>query len=951
MRTIIILSAWLCCTAASAENGVPVFRNYSAAEYGAHNRNFDVVVGEDGMVFFANFEGLLCYDNDRWHILHTPGYSRVTRLMKDSKGTVWAAGYNFLVQVQADGKRSLCLHPVVTDTEKNALGEVTGLTEMSGRIRVSNRKGETYEVREGGIVRISSGQPAAGGLPYRTYVEGMGETEINDAVLLRCGWTVIATRQHGIAVLDRQGHRIYSINETDGLCSNNVNGLTESGNGCVWGVTDNGIFCAYIPSMFTRYATEQGLKGEVTTLLRYEGTLYVGTLQGLYREDGVKLHSISGIGQACWKLQQSADGKALYAATTEGVFQVRKNGLRQLTKEYAQSLCSDGTDLYIAEMDCLRRFSPETGKSVRAAEIGKVTELSCDRYGNVTARDIDGKLYRKRKGDTGFRPTETARTGRHVFLDADGTPRWQTGMEGKGIARFPATGKQASGMTDNRLLPLHGLTVRALYTEGDTVLWIGGDYGIVRTDFKAEDAAYSHRPRIFIREVRIDGDSLHFGGVYDPRDWKDGCTNRVPPVFGSGTKEVAFRFSTDGTAALGKTEYQYMLEGYDDGWSAWGEETEKNYANLFYGTYRFKVRARDAFGRISETKVYRFFIGWPFYLQWYSIAAYALLLALAVYLCVKWRLRKLIREKERLEGIVAARTLQIQGQKEEIERKSANLEQALSDLRRAQEDLLRQEKMAAIGKLTRGLIDRILNPLNYINNFSHLSCGLANDLRKNLQDTREKIGAEEYEDSADLLDMLSSNLSKIEQHGSNTSRILKAMEEILKDGNRTKKRTDIAALCRRSVRMLYEYYREDIDRMGISVRTRILGHEVPVEGNEEQLGKTLMSLISNSMYAIAKKYGRETYAPEIEMELTENTEDGTACIRLRDNGTGIEQPILGQVFDPFFTTKTTGEAAGVGLYLSREIIAGHGGDITVASCKGEYTEFTIVLPIIKNETK
>ena len=68
-------------------------------------------------------------------------------------------------------------------------------------------------------------------------------------------------------------------------------------------------------------------------------------------------------------------------------------------------------------------------------------------------------------------------------------------------------------------------------------------------------------------------------------------------------------------------------------------------------------------------------------------------------------------------------------------------------------------------------------------------------------------------------------------------------------------------------------------------------------------------------------------------------------MKVRDNGTGIEEKNLTKVYDPFFTTKTTGEAAGVGLYLTREIIQNHGGDINVVSVQGEYTEFTITLPI------
>jgi signal transduction histidine kinase len=70
-------------------------------------------------------------------------------------------------------------------------------------------------------------------------------------------------------------------------------------------------------------------------------------------------------------------------------------------------------------------------------------------------------------------------------------------------------------------------------------------------------------------------------------------------------------------------------------------------------------------------------------------------------------------------------------------------------------------------------------------------------------------------------------------------------------------------------------------------------------------------------------------------------------ILIRDNGTGIEEKIINKIFDPFFTTKTTGEASGVGLYLSREIIQNYGGDITVTSEKNEYTEFSIILPILK----
>lgn len=122
--------------------------------------------------------------------------------------------------------------------------------------------------------------------------------------------------------------------------------------------------------------------------------------------------------------------------------------------------------------------------------------------------------------------------------------------------------------------------------------------------------------------------------------------------------------------------------------------------------------------------------------------------------------------------------------KNEIEEKSLKLEKALKELGQAQDELVRQEKMATVGKLTQGLIDRILNPLNYINNFSHLTSGLLKDLYQNLESVKELLDEDTYLDSVDVINMMRDNLEKIEEHGSNTTRVLKAMEEILRDRNR-----------------------------------------------------------------------------------------------------------------------------------------------------------------------
>lgn len=106
--------------------------------------------------------------------------------------------------------------------------------------------------------------------------------------------------------------------------------------------------------------------------------------------------------------------------------------------------------------------------------------------------------------------------------------------------------------------------------------------------------------------------------------------------------------------------------------------------------------------------------------------------------------------------------------------------------------------------------------------------------------------------------------------------------------------------------LLSSYYQKEITAMHIAVRTSLPDNPLFIDGNAEQLGKTIMSLLNNGMYAIAKKYGKKAYPAEIGLAL--ESKDGQAVIRLYDNGVGIEQSILDKIFDPFFTTKTTGEA-------------------------------------------
>jgi signal transduction histidine kinase len=113
----------------------------------------------------------------------------------------------------------------------------------------------------------------------------------------------------------------------------------------------------------------------------------------------------------------------------------------------------------------------------------------------------------------------------------------------------------------------------------------------------------------------------------------------------------------------------------------------------------------------------------------------------------------------------------------------------------------------------------------------------------------------------------------------------------------------------------------------------------------EEIGRVVLNLVSNALYAMeSKRKARDDgYAPEL-VVTTRDLGDRVE-IRVRDNGSGIPAAVREKVFNPFFTTKPTGEGTGLGLSISYDIVVqGHGGTMTVESEEENFTEFCIVLP-------
>lgn len=925
-----------------AYEGVPFFTNYPSSVYGAHNQNFDILCDSCGNVYIANFEGILHYDYSRWNILYMPGFSRVTHLYRSIQGTIWAGGYNVFGRIDYDKRGCPVFKVIASDLDEPFIGELENITETNGRIYLKMTSGQAYTVQADTLFPLAYPFP---GKSNRKWEKNTPKnSEINQIISLPNRWQVQATVTHGLVVTDSAGQQLFSLNEKNGLCSNTVSRIATDMQGNLWGITDNGVFRVSLPSVFSRYTPHEGLKGEVISLVRYKGILYAGTLQGLYFQENNAFSPVKGISQACWELRISPQ-KKLYAATSDGVFLIHTpNKIHKASPTSAFSLTFTGdTEFLIGSIDGIYRQDSTKHPTKKISRLEKVIRLEVQNDSSILAKTIYGDTYAQSNRTSSFaRLPRKADEVMTAYTDRSGR-HWRTDIRGKKLQ------VDSSSIGNNRLNrylnAIQNYVVRVIYIEDNRAAWLGGDFGLVRIDLHEIKSHVPEKPPVFIREIRLNQDSVYRGGFFQEYVQKNNRMSEEIPRFESRFRNIRFSFATHSAGLSETNEYRYKLDGYEAEWNLWGRPTAKEYTNLSSGTYTFRVQARDMYGNESEAEKFRFTLLPPFYLKWYSLLFYLLTLAGLLVLLFKWRMHKLLKEKEKLENIVNQRTLLLVKQKDEIEEKSIKLEETLTELGRAQDGLVRQEKMATIGKLTQGLIDRILNPLNYINNFSHLTAGLLQDLYKNLEDMEESLKKDTYTDSLDILNMMEKNMGKIEEHGSNTTRILKAMEEILKDRNKQTEKMDLVALYRKNIELLGKYYEKETERIPISINTCLPEEPLFIDGNAELLGKTLMSLLNNGMYAILKKYRQKAYSPEIRLEL--KCENGQAVTRIYDTGIGIEQAILDKIFDPFFTTKTTGEAAGIGLYLSKEILLNHRGQISVHSKKNEYTEFTITLPLWK----
>lgn len=279
------------------------------------------------------------------------------------------------------------------------------------------------------------------------------------------------------------------------------------------------------------------------------------------------------------------------------------------------------------------------------------------------------------------------------------------------------------------------------------------------------------------------------------------------------------------------------------------------------------------------------------------------------------------------------------------------LEQSNQELASAQEKLISQERMAAVGALAAGIGHEIRNPLNFINNFAMVSRELTQELAVLLQQQQQFIEGPAFEEVDLLLSDITDNAMLIQNHGERAAGIIKSMMLLSRGQSMHRELTDVNVLVDEYTDLAYHGLRVQQTSANVRVERALDAGQPKIFAIPQDLSRVIINLINNAFYAVVKKkeISDDSFLPRIRVSTQAN--DDYVQIRIYDNGTGIPAKLVDRVFNPFFTTKPAGEGTGLGLAICREIIEEqHHGEMSVQSEEGFFTEFRLSLPVDSRRT-
>ena len=253
-----------------------------------------------------------------------------------------------------------------------------------------------------------------------------------------------------------------------------------------------------------------------------------------------------------------------------------------------------------------------------------------------------------------------------------------------------------------------------------------------------------------------------------------------------------------------------------------------------------------------------------------------------------------------------------------VSKQNLVLESTIEQLKDTETQLVQNEKLASLGRMSAGIIHEINNPLNFA------TTGLFT-LRKKAQ----YLAADQQQEYAEILKDVEDGLKRVKN-------IVSDLRMFSHPDTESRDQVEVAEVTAVALRFLSSEWKNTVH-----IEQKLVEHQT-VWGNKNKLIHVLVNLFQNSLDALkSKSFVNEQPAIWIEGRV----DLGRSILIIRDNGTGISAEHLDKVFDPFYTTKDVGKGMGLGLAICYRIVQECEGRISIRTERGKFCEFTLEFPL------
>lgn len=287
--------------------------------------------------------------------------------------------------------------------------------------------------------------------------------------------------------------------------------------------------------------------------------------------------------------------------------------------------------------------------------------------------------------------------------------------------------------------------------------------------------------------------------------------------------------------------------------------------------------------------------------------------------------RKEDNELQRLSTSLNGLLRRLSADKQKLRETVASLESTNADLKRAQNEIIRAEKLASVGRLSAGIAHEIGNPIGIVTGYLELL----------------KQGEIPQDERIEFLNRAQQEIERI-------SVIIGLLLEISRPSAGNCQPVAVHTLITDMVAGLR--LQPFMSRIRLQHSLQARSDTVMIDSN--QLRQVFLNLIINAADAVSAK-GPDAHGDlSIITETQSNAENSSGRaeswlqIQFKDTGAGIASENLESIFDPFFTTKEPGKGTGLGLAVSFMIVEGAGGSLRAESSTGEGTIMTVLLPVL-----